>query len=61
MLLSWKNKNNKLDYIIKWTKHRIIIFNFIDEDIVFQLSNKIKNEKNNYILQKVDTIYKSEV
>jgi WD40 repeat protein len=59
-LLSWKNKNNKLDYIIKCTKHRIIIFNFIDEDIVFQLSNKIKNEKSNVIIQKVDSIYKSE-
>ena len=59
-LISWKNKNNKLDYIIKCTKHRIIIFNSIDEDIVFQLSNKISNEQNNKINQKVDSIYKSE-
>lgn len=59
-IISWKNKNNKLDYLIKCTKHRIIIFNFIDEDIVFQLSNKVKNEKSNEINQKVDSIYKSE-
>ena len=46
-LIIWKNKENYLDYIIKCTKHKIIIFNFIDEDIYFELSNYLKDNKNN--------------
>ena len=45
-LIKWKNKDNNLDYIIKCTFHRIIIFNFIDEDIFFELSNYLKNNNN---------------
>ena len=46
-LINWKNKDNNLDYIIKCTLHKIIIFNFIDEDIFFELSNYLKNIDNN--------------
>ena len=46
-LISWKNKDNNLDYIIKCTKHKIVIFNFMDEDIYFELSNYLKNNDNN--------------
>ena len=46
-LIIWKNKENYLDYIIKCTRHKIIIFNFIDEDIYFELSNYLKDNKNN--------------
>jgi hypothetical protein len=45
-LLIWKNKENNLDYIIKCTRHKIIIFNFIDEDIYFELSNYLKGDDN---------------
>ena len=44
-LISWKNKDNNLDYIIKCTLHSIVIFNFIDEYIFFLLSN-LKNNDN---------------
>ena len=46
-LIKWKNKDNNLEYIIKCTKHKIIIFNFIDEDIFFELSNYLKNDNDN--------------
>ena len=46
-LINWKNKDNNLEYIIKCTKHKIIIFNFIDEDIFFELSNYLKNNEDN--------------
>ena len=52
-LIKWKNKDNSLDYIIKCSEHKIVIFNFIDEDIFFELSNYAKNDDNNLI-------YKSE-
>ena len=45
-LIIWKNKENNLDYIIKCTRHKIIIFNFIDEDIYFELSNYLKGDGN---------------
>ena len=46
-LISWKNKDNNLDYIIKCTRHKIVIFNFMDEDIYFELSNYLNNNDNN--------------
>ena len=46
-LINWKNKENNLDYIIKCTKHKIVIFNFVDEDIFFELSNYLKNKDDN--------------
>ena len=48
-LINWKNKDNNLDYIIKCTKHKIVIFNFVDEDIFFELSNYLKNKDNGNI------------
>ena len=54
-LIKWKNKDNNLDYIIKCSEHKIVIFNFIDEDIFFELSNYKKNNDDNSNL-----IYKSE-
>ena len=54
-LIKWKNKDNNLDYIIKCSEHKIVIFNFIDEDIFFELSNNKKNNDDNSNL-----IYKSE-
>ena len=48
-LINWKNKDNSLDYIIKCTKHKIVIFNFVDEDIFFELSNYLRNKDNNDI------------
>ena len=53
-LIKWKNKDNNLDYIIKCSEHKIVIFNFIDEDIFFELSNYKKNNDATYL------IYKSE-
>ena len=53
-LIKWKNKDNNLDYIIKCSEHKIVIFNFIDEDIFFELSNYKKNNDDNNL------IYKSE-
>ena len=53
-LIKWKNKDNNLDYIIKCSEHKIVIFNFIDEDIFFELSNYKKNNDD------TNLIYKSE-
>ena len=53
-LIKWKNKDNNLDYIIKCTFHRIIIFNFIDEDIFFELSNYLKNNNQNNLSYKTE-------
>ena len=53
-LIKWKNKDNNLDYIIKCSEHKIVIFNFIDEDIFFELSNYKKNNDESNL------IYKSE-
>lgn len=46
-IISWKNKDNNLDYIIKCTKYKIVIFNFLDEDIFFELSNYLRSNNNN--------------
>ena len=43
-LLIWKNKTNNLYYIIKCTETKINIFNFIDTDIFFSLSDYTNNE-----------------
>ena len=43
-LIIWKNKNNNFDYIIKCTEYKIIIFNFIDTEIFFNLSDYSNNE-----------------
>ena len=49
-LIKWKNKDNNLDYIIKCSEHKIVIFNFIDEDIFFELSNYKKNNDDNNLM-----------
>ena len=49
-IIVWKNKNNNLDYIIKCAEIKITIFNFIDSEIFFTLSDYTNNEdKNKYI------------
>ena len=40
----WKNKNNNFDYIIKCSENKITIFNFIDSEIFFTLSDYSNNE-----------------
>ena len=53
-LISWKNKDNNLDYIIKCTEHKIVIFNFIDEDIFFELCNYYTNNNNGKFAYKTE-------
>ena len=53
-LINWKNKDNNLDYIIKCTEHKIVIFNFIDEDIFFELCNYYTNNNNGKFAYKTE-------
>ena len=51
-LIIWKNKNNFFDYIIKCSELKITIFNFIDSEIFFTLSDYTNNEdKNKYVTE----------
>ena len=51
-IILWKNKNNNFDYIIKCAEYKITIFNFIDSEIFFTLSDYSNNEdKNKYITE----------
>ena len=43
-IIMWKNKNNNFDYIIKCSENKITIFNFIDSEIFFTLSDYSNNE-----------------
>ena len=43
-IIMWKNKNNNFDYIIKCSEYKITIFNFIDSEIFFTLSDYTNNE-----------------
>jgi len=43
-IIMWKNKDNNFDYIIKCAEYKITIFNFIDSEIFFTLSDYTNNE-----------------
>ena len=43
-LTLWKNKKNNFDYILNCTEYKIIIYNFIDSEIYFILSDYSNNE-----------------
>ena len=43
-IILWKNKDNNFDYIIKCAEYKITIFNFIDSEIFFTLSDYTNNE-----------------
>ena len=51
-LILWKNQKNNFDYILNCSEYKIIIFNFIDSEIFFTLSDYSNNEdKNRYITE----------
>lgn len=51
-IIVWKNKNNNFDYIIKCSELKISIFNFLDPEIYFNLSDYSNNEdKNKYVTE----------
>ena len=51
-LILWKNQKNNYDYILNCSEYKIIIFNFIDSEIFFTLSDYSNNEdKNRYITE----------
>ena len=43
-LIIWKNTKNNFDYILNCTEYKITIFNFIDSEIFFILSDYTNNE-----------------